>query len=315
MKWPKRTPTHIQETKSWRLLASLAPDEWIVREVSERDYGIDAYIEIATPTGDITGNLISVQLKGPEQVDWKDIEWKDNGERSRIGTSPAIATATARYWLNLPVPVFLFVADLTVRDIYFISVEPQIRNHFDKLDRQDSLRFKLLEEVSLRHNGATQLISLLAARERFHPQFAVHVTNLLGSVESFGAYILENQGYDSFMEVDTERHLQLRTLYECCHMAAVVLGLEWPIESLANAYKRDRVRWKDEYCYLHEETLDGLLRELQQIFPELIRKAIKLITDTQRTYWLKRDPVLFMICASGVVEQLLQRWEQQAGGH
>ena len=179
MKWPKRTSSHIQETKSWRLLASLAPDEWIVREVSERDYGIDAYIEIATPTGDITGNLISVQLKGPAQVDWKDIEWKDNGERSRIGTSPAIATATARYWLNLPVPVFLFVADLTVRDIYFASVEPQIRNHFDKLDRQDSLTFRLLEAVSLGHSGATQLINHCCPNSRANdwpiPRFSSRV--------------------------------------------------------------------------------------------------------------------------------------------
>src|ERR1700677_3836790 len=108
MKWPKRTATHIQESKSWRLLAHLAPDEWIIREVTERDYGIDAYIEIATATGDITGNLISVQLKGPEQIDWRDLEWRDNGEHSQIATSPSISTATTRYWLNLPVPVFLF---------------------------------------------------------------------------------------------------------------------------------------------------------------------------------------------------------------
>lgn len=58
--------------------------------------------------------------------------------------------------------------------------------------------------------------------------------------------------------------------------------------------------------------LDQLLRDLQQILPNLLRKALKLITDTQHRYWLSRDPVLSMICNSGVVEQQLQYFEQQA---
>ncbi len=69
MKFPKRSETHKIEAASWRLLQELAPDEWIVREVSERDYGIDAYIEVATSTGDVTGNLVSIQLKGVDELE------------------------------------------------------------------------------------------------------------------------------------------------------------------------------------------------------------------------------------------------------
>ena len=36
------------ESESWRLLQTLAPHEWIVRELTERDYGIDCYIELVS---------------------------------------------------------------------------------------------------------------------------------------------------------------------------------------------------------------------------------------------------------------------------
>lgn len=79
MKRPKRPDTHVTEAESWRLLQAIAPEEWIVREVSERDYGIDTYIELASKDGHITGDLMSVQLKGVSEINWKE---KDDGSRS-----------------------------------------------------------------------------------------------------------------------------------------------------------------------------------------------------------------------------------------
>jgi hypothetical protein len=49
--FPKRSTTHVMESESWRLLGQFAPKEWILRDVTERDYGIDCYIEIATKDG------------------------------------------------------------------------------------------------------------------------------------------------------------------------------------------------------------------------------------------------------------------------
>lgn len=100
MKFPKRIETHQTDAASWRLLHQLAPEEWIVRELTERDYGIDSYIEIASDTGEITGNLISVQLKGTESLDWKE------AGSFKTARSPQIKTSTANYWFHLPVPFF-----------------------------------------------------------------------------------------------------------------------------------------------------------------------------------------------------------------
>lgn len=68
MKLPKRVDEHVTETSSWRILQVTAPTEWIVREVSERDFGIDCYIEITIKDRHITGELISAQLRAMKRI-------------------------------------------------------------------------------------------------------------------------------------------------------------------------------------------------------------------------------------------------------
>lgn len=308
MKFPKRSATHKIEAASWRLLQELAPDEWIVREVSERDYGIDAYIEIVTSSGEVTGNLVSIQLKGVQELDWKTGE---SGIKS--ARSPSIKTTTANYWLNLPVPVFLFVAELSTRKIYYVSVEEGIRSQFENLSKQDSITFKLMDELNIESSIGAALFDWFVARERAHHHFVFHITNLLSHIESFGDFIVYNQNRDSFMEVESDRHLQLRALYEACRMASLYLDREWKIDSLKSLYLRDREEWNDPYILLHERTLDCVLRQLEAIFPQLVRKALKLISETQASYWKSRDAMFFRLCSNGELEWSIKHLEQKIG--
>jgi hypothetical protein len=307
MKFPQRSETHITETVSWRLLQELAPNEWIVREVSERDYGIDAYVEITTSAGVVTGELVSIQLKGTDRIQWKE------ADDPIQAMSPPIKTSTAAYWLSLPVPVFLFVADIATRNIHFTSVEPFIRANFDKLSQQETMTFKLHKDLNLRSGSGLRLFKWFSARERLHPHFVFHITNLLSSIDIFGDFIIYNQNYDFFMEVDDDRHLQLRTLYDCCQTASLYLEHEWTIEPLLELYKRDREEWKSEYAFLHEKTMDYILRKLQIIFPRLVRKALKLVSETQANYWRHKDFVFYHLCSSGIVEQSINLFEQKCG--
>jgi hypothetical protein len=51
------------ETQSGRLLASLAPDDWIPRQVTGARLRIDYYVELAGKSGEITGDLRSLFVK------------------------------------------------------------------------------------------------------------------------------------------------------------------------------------------------------------------------------------------------------------
>jgi hypothetical protein len=307
MKLPKRPEEHITETTSWRLLQSLAPREWILRDISERDYGIDCYIELSSKTGEITGELMSVQLKGTERLGWT------NDGTDKTARSPSIKTSTAAYWLRLPVPVFLFVADLSEENIYYVSVEESIRSQYGKMDDQATIRFTLRGEQSLK--SPIGLLSLLRfyKRERAHEQFSFHMMNLLSHVEMFSDYILEHQNRDTFMEVEGDAHLQFRALYESCQMASLYLKHEWPLESLNELYAKDRAEWNDEFVSLHEKSLDYALQKIQEIFPALVRKALTLVTERQFSYWMSKDPVFFSLCdANSTVKWALDRLERHS---
>ncbi|MFK3857202.1 DUF4365 domain-containing protein [Agrobacterium pusense] len=302
LKFPKRSATHVTETNSWRILDSLAPQDWIVREVTERDYGIDAYIELVDQNDQITGDLTSAQLKGVDSIKWK----------KGSGTSPQIKASTAAYWLGLPLPVFLLVADIAASDVYFFPVKQAIRANYEKLRTQDSLTFPLNNALSLKSAGGPDTFRRLYAWEKLHPQFALHISNLISQIETIGDFILMNQNRDIFFEVEAERHLQFRAIYQSCQMASFLLHVPWQIESLEHLYEKDHKDWKDNYIWLHEQTLDYALQKIQKVFPELVRSALTLVTETEAAYWEAKDPVFASLCNDSDLMNALKRFEQKA---
>ena len=68
-----RTETHIIDTKAVRAIINVIPDYWVIRDLSERDYGIDMMIEIFRENGTDskgkiqyieTGKICFLQIKG-----------------------------------------------------------------------------------------------------------------------------------------------------------------------------------------------------------------------------------------------------------
>jgi hypothetical protein len=185
---------------------------------------------------------MSAQLKGV-----REIKWGSSDSGLRVARSPSVKTTTAAYWLGLPVPVLLFVADLSSGNVHFVAVKEEIRRQCDKLDSQQTISLKLAEKFDLKSKYGLDLLRRLYARERLHEQFTFHVTNLISQVNVFGEFIQANQNRDIFMEVETERHLQFRVLYESSWMASLYLENEWSVESLSELYKKDRKEWKDSW--------------------------------------------------------------------
>jgi hypothetical protein len=209
----------------------------------------------------------------------------------------------------LPVPVFLFVSDLSAEDIYYVPAQEALRAQFGNLDKQDSVTFTLRDELSLKSKIGKALLPWFYGRERMHSQFSFHIMNLLSHIDMFRDFISSHQNRDSFMEVEEDDHLQFRALYESCRMASLYLEGDWKMEPLGELYKKDRAEWKDNSVWLHEQTLDYALQKIEKLFPRLVRKAIEAVTETQAD-WLDKDPIFFNLCNG--LEWTLRRLEQEA---
>ncbi|HDY7443194.1 TPA: DUF4365 domain-containing protein [Vibrio vulnificus] len=74
---PTRTYTHIIDTKAIKKVLNSLPDTWVVRELTERDYGTDLQVEIFRENGvdankkkkyETTGCLLNLQVKGKDNT-------------------------------------------------------------------------------------------------------------------------------------------------------------------------------------------------------------------------------------------------------
>lgn len=307
MQYPKRPDEHVIETASWRVLRAVAPPEWIVRELSERDYGIDAYIEFVSTESNVTGRIISVQLKGTTSI-----SWKRSAEGSRIARSPQVKSRTVNYWFALPVPVFLLVADTTEEDVFFVAVKDFVRTHFDSVRTQTTVSFPLSKAMNMKSTSGLAAFDELFERERTSSYSSFQLMNLVGQIKTFSEFIRTNRNRDIFLPVDAERHLQFRVIHETCRTASRYLGQVWDVPTLEDLYSADQEEWRDHDVQLHEKTLASALQVIQAHFPTLVRKTIDLVTVQQASYWRIANRPFFDLCSDDHLEWTLKDFEHDS---
>lgn len=145
---PKRTQNHILETQARGVLLKALPPRWLCREVLERDYGVDFYLEMVGANGLLTGHLVAVQLKGRERIAWRGRTRRDATDWFYL---PGISTTSIRYWISLPLPVFLVVAELSTSKIFFVPVLRQLRHAWGRLRGRQTVGFRVLRIFDLGH--------------------------------------------------------------------------------------------------------------------------------------------------------------------
>ncbi len=109
-----RTTSHATEQASLVILQDQLPYDWIVR-IDRMDYGIDGKIEIVGKNRIVTGNIVKFQIKGHRKL------------QSRAqNVVQQVRVSSINYWLEIPLPVILFVVDVGQRVVYWIDVKNYI---------------------------------------------------------------------------------------------------------------------------------------------------------------------------------------------
>lgn len=289
MKYPKRPSTHIKETESWKILQNSVPSEWIVREVSERDYGVDCYIEMVGNDGSVTGDLLSVQLKGTELLDWKHNDRQNRHEARFSG----IKIETINYWMNLAVPVFLCVAETSTNKLFFAPIKHQVRNQYKKYINQQSLSFLLSTEHSF--DGDQGLLNFIICyiQEKNFKELTELSRLLLIHLPQYYEFILGNQELDPFLGVEPEEELMFVHIYLTLHNLCNVLAIDWDIKWLSDVYSDDKKTWNDSFYGLHNLTLTEILPQIKIKLVAVLESIKKILTDYQKDYWEKKEYIIY----------------------
>lgn len=293
MEFPRRTDEHIKETDSYKVLQLNTPKEWIIRDFTERDYGVDLYIELIGSSGTVSGDLCFIQLKGAGSIQWRDAPETGSKYLEFSGTRKS----TINYWMSLPVPVFLILSDLSNRRAYFSPVKRNVRERYSRFTdpTTKTMGFHFPMTYELGTNTGQELFCKLYHQEKNFPYFIVCSRDLLINMEHYRDFVWQNQNRDEFLEVEVERRLTMEHIYHLCEFLSGYLGLQWNVMKLSDLYNHDSRAFGHEE-ELHEASLTKLLAQLEAVFVDLVERVRILLMKEQRAYWSQEDKLLFRMC-------------------
>jgi len=285
MKLPKRVEQHISETASFKIFSSKIPDNWIIRDITERDYGIDCYIELVNTNNELTGELISIQLKSRQNIDW-------NVTEPTKWTLSGIDISSSNYWYKFSVPVFICVVDLDTKEVFFQNVRQYIKENFLEFAKQGIFSYKINKQNKLEgKEGLSQFLKQYF-RDKKRQHLEENIITFFANSAQFKEFYEANTGRDKFMGIEYSRLLFAKNFYNNLRFLSSYLNIEWNLLKFSEYEKVSQERYGDTYK-LYEEQLDEIVTKLNEKTLRIALGLKELITENERQYWIKTNLQLF----------------------
>jgi len=284
MKLPKRVPQHISETASFKLFSSKIPDSWIIRDIAERDYGIDYYLELVNDDNELTGELALIQLKSRQSISWTIEEYY---------TLTGVDIATSNYWYKFAVPVFIFLADIENQELYFISVDYHIKRNFSEFVKQGTFNYKFKKIDRFEGKDGVFSFKFSFYYEYYRQQFENEFLFFLSNLQHFQDFQNEHDNRDFHLGIEDTDLIYFEAMHRNVKFLCTYLNIDNPIPTLTELKKKSREKFKGEFHYeLYEHDLTEWVGEFQKLTLE-ITKGLKSFLDGELKYWLIVNPTVF----------------------
>lgn len=286
--FPLRAPSHVIDNTAKNLLRVSLPQEWILRDQPENDYGIDFHLEFIDEHNQVMGQVAAIQLKGTSTGN------EDSPEKPRTIT---IKRKTLNLWKAYETPVFIVLIDINTQKTYLKSIENE--------KRKDPTRYLLgqSETITIQFNE----FNIVDLKKLFsHYQFAKALRAmdrelpLIMTIHRDFIKLFERYQRDGHMPVDGdgtfnpenfESHYherRIRYVYAEMRKISSLIGVEWNIPSINETIHTNN--WYDEgSTEMYEFHFTMILEQLDRIFQKIL-KTIKIIITAYKDFWRKRNP-------------------------
>lgn len=284
MQLPQRVPQHISESASFKIFANHIPDNWIVRDVTERDYGVDCYVELVNEKNQLTGDLASIQLKSKDTIDCN----LDN-----TLTISNIKISTSNYWYRFPVPVFLCVTDNQKKEMYFVSVKNFIKKNFFAFAKQKTFNYSISKDIDFfDKKSGPSLFRLRYAFQDSRNLFENEMKTFLSTLEHYHNFQDEHNNRDYHLPIESVDLIFFEAMHRNYFFIADYLLIEHPILSLRELKLKSKQVFKDDYYELYEHDLAQVVEDFRNLSLKII-KGLKQKVEAEKEYWITIDLNLF----------------------
>ena len=280
---PKRADNHIRESAGSKVLESLIPASWIIREVTERDYGIDCYIEIVNADKRLTGEIAFVQMKTTDKIDWR---IKDKGFKFY-----KVERSTTNYLIGFKIPTYLFLVDLSTKEMFFLSVKEYILEHYKDYLKPGSFAYEFSHD---RDNFMVDAFLKSFQRNNQYDQFRNELQYFISNLHHHIDFMWEHNNRDCFMQIEQQDMMFFEALHKNIDFLQGYFNTINRMPSIEDLVKKGKAVYGEDY----ERTLfEGVLTDLFDVFKtsvlELVDIIVELITVREHNYWLSEKNYIF----------------------
>jgi len=259
------------------------PDHWIVREVTERDYGIDCYIELVSNDNRLTGDLVLIQLKSRQSINWT----KDD-----FYTISGIEMSTSNYWWQFAVPVFIFLTDLENKNIFFLSIHQYIRENFIEFAKQNTFSYKIARSQEFQDQLSLLRFRYQYIQETHRKQFENELLFFISNYNNYVNFQEEHSNRDFHLGIETTDLIFFETMHRNFKFLTSYLNILNIIPSLEEIKAISLERsGKESHYELYEHDLKELTWPFKRT-TEKILKNLKYLLQNESQYWLHINPTL-----------------------
>ena len=284
MKLPKRVPQHISETSSFKLFSSKIPDNWIIRDITERDYGIDCYLELVNDNNELSGELALIQLKSRKTIPWTSENYY---------TLTGIDIATSNYWYQVTVPVFIFLTDIKNQELFFVSVDYYIKRNFSEFVKQELFNYKIKKADKFEGKDGVFSFKFMFYYEYYRNRFENELLFFLSNLQHFKDFQEEHDNRDFHLGIETSELIFFEAMHRNYGFLSIYFNIDNPIPPLREIKKRSREKFKGEHYYeLYEHDLAEWVGEFSKLTLEII-KGLKSFLNGELDYWLTVNPTVY----------------------
>lgn len=291
---PYRGKTHVIETLSRTLLLRALPPEWICREVLERDYGIDLYIEMIGESGLLTGHIVAVQLKARQNIRWRG---KNQNDVSNWFLLTGIPKTTIKYWMALQVPVFLFLVELSSKKVFYAAVKRQVRQRYGRFQKYNSFGFRFFRISDLTTTVGQDTLQQEYLLERGYERFTFRMFDI---VAHYPRYI------ELFRKAEKITHDIIVSPYDWATSSHLAQSCITILEHFGenSRVRRLKLAWSKlpKVHILSDPKANGklyidTLRPLYSVFTHCLLIIKTHIMKTHKDYWKTTDKSLYNLCS------------------
>ena len=260
------------------------PNNWIVREPTERDYGIDCYVELVNDKNQLTGDIVLVQLKSKDKI-----KWTGNDEYILSG----VKISTTNYWHRFPIPVLLFLTDNLKGELYFVCVQSEIRKRFLTYIKQKSFNYRFKKNIDVFDlKSGSSLFRLRYLFQERRERYETELKSFLSNLEHYCDFIREHHHRDFHLPIESIDLIFFEAMHQNLRFLTDYLLIKNLLPNLKELKKRSKEAFTDDYYDLYELQLTEINEHLSELLDNILEQ-IKDRVEFEKEDWMAVNMNLF----------------------